>query len=178
MKTSIYFNNYDEYINVSSSTEKMFLGLGMDCGVYFTQRSTTTMSSIVKSTIRKTRMRLSRNLQPTCVLNGVYRGTWCRRAQKWRLKVGTRWGNCRHPINLLNREVNKGKKSSIAGSGYMVYLIYFIKVPAHFKFKYDRSYSIWVDVHSIICTLTMSFDVEKDVFELDLADGNSLNGFI
>lgn len=30
----------------------------------------------------------------------------------------------------------------------------------------------------IICTLTMSFDVERGVFELDLVDGNSLNEFV
>ena len=35
VKNSIYFNNVDDYINASSSTEKNLLGLGMDCGVYF-----------------------------------------------------------------------------------------------------------------------------------------------
>lgn len=60
----------------------------------------------------------------------------------------------------------------------MVYLNYFRKVPGHFKFKYDHSDSIWVDVDSIICTVTMSFDVERDVFELDPVDGNSLNEFV
>lgn len=179
VKKSIYFNNSDDYIDASSSTEKMLLGLGMDCGVYFMQRSTTTISSTVKSVVRRTRGGLSKKFQPTCVLNGVDRGTWCiGRVQKMRRKVGTRWGNCRHPIDLLNREVNKGKKTSIAGSGCMVYFNYFRKVPGHFKFKYDHSDSIWVDVDSIICTVTMSFDVERDVFELDPVDGNSLNEFV
>jgi hypothetical protein len=131
VKKYIYFNNSDHYINDSSSTERILLGLGMDCGVYFMQRNTT-MSSTIKSTIRRTRGRLSRNLQPTCVLKGLDRGTWCiGRVLKMRRKVGTRWGNCRHPIDLLNREVNKGKKTSIAGSGCMVYLDYFRKVPGH-----------------------------------------------
>ena len=143
------------------------------------QRSTTTISSTVKSAVRRTRGNPSKNLQPTCVLNGVDRGTWCiGRVQKMRRKVGTRWGSCRHPIDLLNREVNKGKKINIVGSSFMVYLNYFRKVPGHFKFKYDHSDSIWVDVDSIICTVTMSFDVERDVFELDPVDGNSLNEFV
>ena len=47
----------------------------------------------------------------------------------------------------------------------MVYLNYFRKVHEHFKFKYDHSYPIWVDV-------------ENNVFELDPVDGNSLNVFV
>ena len=78
-----------------------------------------------------------------------------------RRKVGTRWGNGRHPIDLFNREVNKGKKLNFAGSCFMVYLNYFRQVSGHFKFKYDHSNSIWVDVDYIICTVTMSFDVER-----------------
>ena len=83
-----------------------------------------------------------------------------------------------HPIDLLNREVNKGKKISIAGSSFMVYLNYLRKVSRHFKFKYDHLDFIWVDVDSIICTVSISFDVETDVFELDPVNGNSLNEFV
>ena len=103
VKKSIYFNKFDVYINVSSSTEKMLLGLGMDCGVYFMWRSTKTMSSTVKSIVRMTIGRLLKNLQPTCVLNGVDRGTWCiGRVEKMRQNVDTRWENCTHPIDHLN----------------------------------------------------------------------------
>ena len=42
----------------------------------------------------------------------------------------------------------------------------------------QESDSIWVDVESIICIVTMSFDVERDVFQLDPVDGNSLNEFV
>ena len=133
--------------------------------MYFMQRNTTPMSSTIKSVVIRTRGGLSKKLQPTCVLNGVDRGTWCiGRVQKMRREVGTRWKNCRHPIDLLNGEVNKGKESSIVGSSFMIYLDYFRKVSGHFKFKYDHSDSIWVDGNSIICIVTMSFDVEKNVF--------------
>ena len=60
----------------------------------------------------------------------------------------------------------------------MVYLNYFKKVHRHFKFKYSHLGPIWVDVNNIICTVTMSFDVERDVFELDPVDRNSLNEFV
>jgi len=61
VRNSIYFNNSDDYITASSSTETMLLVLGMDCGVYFMQRTTTTMSSSVKTAARRTRGRSSKN---------------------------------------------------------------------------------------------------------------------
>ena len=95
-----------------------------------------------------------------------------------RRKVDTGWGSCRHPINCLNWEVNKGKQTSIAITGFMVYLDYFRIVHGHFKIKYDHLDSIWVDIDSINCTVTMSFDVERDVFELDMVYENFLNEFV
>lgn len=59
--------------------------------------------------------------------------------QKMKRKVGSRWGNCRQPIDLQNRDVNKGKKVGSGGSVFMVYLNYFIEVPGFYKFKYDQS---------------------------------------
>ena len=95
-----------------------------------------------------------------------------------RRKVGTRWGNCRQPIDLQNREVNKDKRTSIEGSSFMVYLNYFRRVLGFLKFKYDQTDYIWVDVDSIICTVTMSYNAQRDLFELDPVDGNSLNKFV
>ena len=60
----------------------------------------------------------------------------------------------------------------------MVYLDYFRKVLGYFKFKYDHSDFIWVDVDSLICIVTMSFDVERDVFEFYPVDENFLNEFV
>lgn len=179
VKNSIYFNNSDDYISASSSTEAMLLGLGMDCGIYFVQRDTTTTSSSVKAAVKRKRGRPAKNLQATCVLNGVDRGMWCiGRVQKMRRKVGSRWGNCVNPIDLQNRDVQKGKKAGSVAPNFMVYLSYFRKVPGFYKFKYDHSDSIWVDIDSIICTVTMSFNAENDVFELDPTDAESLNEFI
>jgi len=74
--------------------------------------------------------------------------------------------------------VSKGKCQGTTGCTFMVYLNYFRKVPGFFKYNYDHSDSFWVDVDTIICTVTMSYDVERDLFELDPVDGNSLNEFV
>ena len=95
-----------------------------------------------------------------------------------RRKVGTRWGICRQPIDLQNRDVNKVKKAGTNRSGFMVYLNYFRQVPGFYKFTYDHSDSIWVNVDTIICTVTMSFNAETEVFELDHVDADSLNEFV
>jgi len=92
--------------------------------------------------------------------------------------VDSRWGNCKQPIDLQNRDVNKGKRTGTSGSGVMVYLNYFWKVPSFYKFKYDHCDSIWVDVDTIICTVTMSFNAGSNVFELDPVDAEALNEFI
>ena len=85
-----------------------------------------------------------------------------------------------HPIDLLNRKVNNDKKKNkYCHIRFMVYLNYFRKILSHSKFNYDHSDFIWVDVDSVICTMTiMSFDVERDVFEFNPVDGNSLNEFV
>ena len=62
VKNSIYFNNFDDYISASSSTDTMLLGLGMDCRVYFMQRSTTRISSSVKTAVRRSRGRPSKSM--------------------------------------------------------------------------------------------------------------------
>ena len=137
------------------------------------------MSSTAEGSKKRKRGRPAKNRQATCVLAGVDRGNWCiGRVQKMRRKVGNRWGNCTQPIDLQNRDVQKGKKAGRSGSEFMVFLNYFRKVLGFFKYKYDHSDSIWIDVDSIICTITMSFNVECDVFELDHVDGESLNEFI
>ena len=87
-----------------------------------------------------------------------------------RRKVGSRWRNCRQPIDLQNRDVQKGKKAGSGGLVFMVYLNYFRKVHGFYRFKYDQSDCMWVDVDSIISTVTMSLYTEADVFELDYVD--------
>lgn len=75
VKNSIYFNHSHDYISASSSMDTMLLGLGMDCGVYFMHRSTTMTLPSVNAVVQRKRGRPSKKSQPTCVLNGVERGT-------------------------------------------------------------------------------------------------------
>lgn len=34
IRNSVYFNNFDDYLNAANSTNTRFLGLGSDCGVF------------------------------------------------------------------------------------------------------------------------------------------------
>jgi len=118
-------------------------------------------------------------MQPTCVLNEVDEGTWCiGKVQKMRLKVGTCWGNCKQSIDLQIFQVNRDKGPGIVGPTFMVYLNYFRKFLGFLKLKYNHFDSISMDVDSIICTMTMFYDVDRDLFELNPVDGNSLNEFV
>jgi hypothetical protein len=79
----------------------MFLDFGSDAGVYFLQRSNTTISSTVKVVAKQKKMRPSKNGTAICVLNGVDEGTWwVGRVQKIRRKVDTQWGLSHQPIDL------------------------------------------------------------------------------
>ena len=61
---------------------------------------------------------------------------------------------------------------------FILYLNYFREVLGFLKFKYDHCDSIWVDVDSIIYTVTTSYEAERDLFELDHGDASSLTEFI
>lgn len=63
-------------------------------------------------------------------------------------KVRTRWGIFHQLVDLLN-------KSTIT---IMVILNYFSKSRVHFKFKYDVIDNKWIDINSIINSVTMNFD--------------------
>ncbi len=60
----------------------------------------------------------------------------------------------------------------------MVLLKWFNKSFDNLKFKYDVIDTNWVDVDSIISTLTMNYEKEKDILWLDQIDANSLNQFL
>ena len=99
IKNSIYFNNADDYDGVASSTTTMFMGLESDVGVYFNNLRTTGGSS-TRSDKRGKRGR------PSPTNCGVDNGIFCvGRVQKLRVKVGTKWGMCWHPIDLMKRSI-------------------------------------------------------------------------
>ena len=182
VKHSMYFNNHDDYMSAASSSSTCLLGLGSDCGVYFVQRSSTTTASTVKAVARRKKGKgtsASKRGSPTSILNGEDQGTWwIGRVQKIRRKVGTQqWGLLRHPIDLLHRTDTTGKKNSNPSS-LQVMLQYFSKVAGLNKFKYDHTDTNWIDVDSIITTVTLSFNSITSVYTLNHEDADALNKFV
>jgi len=170
MKNSIYFNNSDDYIAASSSTTSMLLGLGSDVGVYF--KDMRGNASTVHATRTKTRGR------PATINSGLTNGMfYIGRVQKMRTRVGTKWGICRQPIDLMKRAVQNGNKGSILPCA-MVYLHWFQKYPGHNKYKYVESDCIWIDVDAIISTVSLSYSAASKIYTLDEVDANSLAEFV
>ena len=60
----------------------------------------------------------------------------------------------------------------------MVMLSWFNKAPGQLKFKYDHSDWKWIDLDSIISTVTMSFNSNTNLYSLDPVDAASLNEFM
>ena len=173
VRNSIYFNNADDYIAASSSISSMMLGLGSDCGVFFLQCNS--QSSSITAAIQRTRAK------PISILQIPEVGTWwIGRVQKIKRRFGTsgnRWGPCRHAIDLQNRTAQVGKKG-ITLPTYMIMLAWFKKIPGQLKFKYDLSDWKWIDLDSVISTVTMSFNSNTNLYSLDPADVVSLNEFV
>ena len=92
--------------------------------------------------------------------------------------MGTQqWGLLRHPIDLLHRTDTTGKKNSNPSS-LQVMLQYFSKVAGLNKFKYDHTDTNWIDVDSIITTVTLSFNSITSVYTLNHEDADALNKFV
>ena len=60
----------------------------------------------------------------------------------------------------------------------MVLLNWFSKTNGQLKFKYDSTDSKWIDIKSIITSVTMSFDRAQNVYTLDRSDFEALNEFV
>ena len=178
VRNSVYFNNSEDYLSAASCESTMLLGIGSDCGVFFVQRNTTTTSSAVKAAQRRGVRSSGRRGRPTPVSLGVDVGTWwLGRVQKIKRQCGKQWGNCRNPIDMMNRTCVKGKKVSSTPS-IMVLLNWFTKSPGHLKYKYEGSDTQWIDIDSVISTVSMSFNMRTNVYTLDDTDGKSLDEFV
>lgn len=81
------------------------------------------------------------------------------------------------PFHTVNRSSTSGKQSS-SPCNLQVMLQYFRKCPGHLKFKYDHTDSRWIDVDTIITTVTLSYNSSTDVYTLDSEDADALNQFI
>ena len=170
MKNSIYFNNSDDYLAASSSTMSMLLGLGFDVGIYF--KNMQGFASTVRAARKRTRGRHATiNSRLT---NGMF---YVGKVQKMRMKVGSKWGICRQPIDLMKRAVQNGNRGSILPTT-MVYLHWFQKHPSYNKYRYVESDCVYFDVDAIISTVSLSYSTTSKIYTLDEVDANSLAEFV
>jgi hypothetical protein len=172
---SIYFNNSKDYLSTATSNSTCLLGLGSDCGVFFVESQSRAMGSAAKAA--KSRSRMGRLGGPSSVPVVASSGTWCLgRIQKMRHKVGSRWRISQQPVDLLNR--GGGTSNSHGSTQIHVLLNWFSKARVNLKFKYDVNDSQWIDVDSIISTVTLSYCSLSAIYTLDQNDANFLNLFV
>jgi hypothetical protein len=125
----------------------------------------------------KSRSRMGRLGGPNSILVAASSDIWwLGRVQKMRGKVGSRWGISRQPIDLLNR--GGGTSNSDGSTQIQVLLNWFSKARVNLKFKYDVNDLQWIDVDSIISTVTLSYCFVSAIYTLDQNDAYSLNLFV
>jgi hypothetical protein len=90
--------------------------------------------------------------------------------------VGSRCRISRQPVDLLNR--GGGTSNSHGSTQIQVLLNWLSNAHVNLKFKYDVSDSQWIDVDSIISTVTLSYCSVSTIYTLDLNNANSLNLFV
>ncbi len=73
-------------------------------------------------------------------------------------------------------KLNAMAKKTIGDPNIMVLLNQFNKSCGNLKFKYDVIDINWVN--SIISTITMNYEKEKNIYQLDCIDANSLDEFV
>jgi hypothetical protein len=175
IRNSIYFNNFEDYLNAATSNSTCLLGLGSDYGVFFVESQSRALESAAKAA--KSRSRMGRLGGPNSILVAASSDIWwLGRVQKMRGKVGSRWGISRQPIDLLNR--GGGTSNSDGSTQIQVLLNWFSKARVNLKFKYDVNDLQWIDVDSIISTVTLSYCFVSAIYTLDQNDAYSLNLFV
>jgi len=83
-------------------------------------------------------------------------------------------GQNRHVICPLRSGQNRHKPSITIA----VHLNYFSKAPGHLKFKYNLTDTIWVDLETLISSVTMSYNEQQNVYILNANDAGALTEFI
>jgi hypothetical protein len=179
VKNSMYINNFADYLSAASSSSICLLGLGLNCGVYFIQRSSTMVSSTMKAATRRhSRSRDGQCGVPSSCLQGVDKGSWwVGRVQGLRRKVGAGWRGVSQPVDLLTRSGNIGKKSN-SNSIIEVQMNWFNKAPGRHKFKYDHSNRKWVDIDIVITTVTLSYQKKEKLYIVNAEDAYALDNFV
>ena len=77
----------------------------------------------------------------------------------------------------MKRTIQNGNRGSITSTA-MVYLHWFKKHVGLNKYTYDESDCVWVDVDSIISTVSLQYAPTSKIYTLDEVDAHSLNEFV
>ena len=77
----------------------------------------------------------------------------------------------------MNRPANKGKASK-DGPRYEVMMYYFTIQAGRFKFRYDHADFAWIDMDTIITSVTLSFNASTKIYTLNREDADTLNSFV
>lgn len=77
----------------------------------------------------------------------------------------------------MNLQKTVGKESNVQ-CNREVLLQYFRKVPGLNKFKYDHTDTRWIDVDTVITTVTLEYSCSTDVYTLATEDVDALNEFV
>lgn len=93
------------------------------------------------------------------------------------MKVGTKWGNCKQSIDLMQQAAQNGNRGTVLPTT-IVYLHWFKKLLGINKYKYDESDCIWVDVDAVISTVSFNYSSNTQVYTLDAVDAHSLHEFV
>ncbi len=102
---------------------------------------------------------------------------WVGRVQGLRRKVGASWRGVSQPVDLLTRSGNTWKKSN-SNPIIEVQMNWFSKAPGRHRFRYDHSDSKWVDIDTIITTVTLSYQKMGKVYTLNTEDAAALDDFV
>ena len=180
IKHSAQFNNHDNCLQASSSSGSGLLSIGSDCAVHFVQRSTTRLSSTVRSAAKRKRGPPSNpsRLTPTNCLRAVDEGVcWLGRVQAMRRRNGKQFGVLRQPMDLLARLEDRGRRTN-QNPHIEVMLQYYRKYVGRDKFKYDHTDSKWIDIDCVICNVTLAYNPQNEVYSLDRDDAEHLRQFL
>ena len=149
--------------------------------MHFVQRSTTRLSSTVRSVVKRKRGRSSivnKAGNATNILNGVDEGSWwVGRVQAMRRRNGKQFGVLRQAVDLLARTEESGRRNP-NNPHIEVMLQYFRKHPGRDKFKYNHTDSQWIDIDCVISTVTMSYNPTNEIYTLDRNDSEQLSKFV
>jgi len=109
------------------------------------------------------------------VTQGVDEGSWwVGRIQQIRRKHNFKWQLLTHPVDLMSLKARRGNTTPL----YEVYFSYFSKHQGHLKFRYDQTDAKWIDIETVITSVTFTLNTKTNVYSLNPEDAQCLDDFV